>query len=57
MDKYLLKILVCPQSGGSLDYSKETNELICKDSRLAYPIRDNIPVMLVQEARKLSPNE
>ena len=54
MNKYLLDILVCPKSGGKLDYSKETNELICKTSKLAYPIRDNIPIMLIQEASTLS---
>ncbi len=57
MNKYLLDILVCPKSGGKLDYSKEKNELICKTSRLAYPIRDNIPIMLIQEARTLSIDE
>ena len=57
MDKYLLDILVCPKSGGKLNYSKETNELISKDSKLAYPIRDNIPVMLIQEAREITIDE
>ena len=57
MNEYLLEILVCPKSGGKLDYSKETNELICKTSKLAYSIRDGIPVMLVQEARALSADE
>ncbi len=57
MNEYLLKILVCPKSGGKLDYSKETNELICKTSKLAYSIKDGIPVMLVQEARILSADE
>lgn len=57
MNEYLLDILVCPKSGGKLDYSKETNELICKTSGLAYPIRDNIPIMLIQEARTLSIEE
>ncbi|MDG2106349.1 MAG: Trm112 family protein [Gammaproteobacteria bacterium] len=57
MNEYLLEILVCPKSGGKLDYSKETNELICKTSKLAYSIKDGIPVMLVQEARALSADE
>ena len=57
MNEYLLEILVCPKSGGKLDYSKETNELICKASGLAYSIKDGIPVMLIQEARTLSPDE
>ena len=57
MNEYLLEILVCPKSGDKLDYSKETNELICKTSKLAYSIKDGIPVMLVQEARILSADE
>ena len=57
MNEYLLEILVCPKSGGKLDYSKETNELICKTSKLAYSIKDGIPVMLIQEARTLSADE
>jgi uncharacterized protein YbaR (Trm112 family) len=57
MNDYLLEILVFPKSGDKLDYSKETNELVCKTSKLAYPIRDGIPIMLVQEARALSANE
>ena len=57
MNEYLLEILVCPKSGDKLDYSKETNELVCKTSKLAYSIKDGIPVMLIQEARTLSPDE
>ena len=57
LNEYLLEILVCPKSGGKLDYSKETNELICKASGLAYSIKDGIPVMLIQEARTLSADE
>ena len=57
MNDYLLEILVCPKSGDKLDYSKETNELVCKTSKLAYPIKDGIPIMLVQEARVLSADE
>tara|TARA_X000000368_G_C22491489_1_gene476541 strand:- start:367 stop:534 length:168 start_codon:yes stop_codon:yes gene_type:complete len=53
MNEYLLNILVCPKSGDPLEYSKDTNELICKKSRLAYPIRNNIPVLLIDEARKI----
>ena len=51
MNKYLLKILVCPKSGNPLEYSSDTNELICKESRLAYPIRNSIPILLIEEAR------
>ena len=57
MNEYLLEILVCPKSGNKLKYSKETNELICKTSGLAYSIKDGIPIMLVQEARTLSTDE
>jgi len=53
MDKKLLDILVCPICKGKLEYNKEDNELICKFDKLAYPIRDDIPVMLEEEARSL----
>ncbi|MCW8929689.1 MAG: Trm112 family protein [Gammaproteobacteria bacterium] len=53
MDKKLLDILACPVCKGELDYSKESNELICKKDKLAFPIRDDIPVMLESEARSL----
>lgn len=54
MDKFLLDILVCPLCKGKLIYNKTAAELICKFDRLAYPIRDDIPVMLESEARKLT---
>lgn len=57
MDRKLLDILVCPLCKGPLVYDKERQELICKADRLAYPIRDDIPVMLEEEARELSPEE
>ncbi len=57
MDKKLLEILVCPVCKGSLIYNKEQQELLCKADRLAYPIRDDIPVMLEDEARRLSLEE
>lgn len=57
MDKKLLEILVCPLCKGALVYNKESQELICKADRLAYPVRDDIPVMLEEEARPLSPDE
>lgn len=57
MDKKLLEILVCPICKGPLVYKKDQAELICKADRLAYPIRDDIPVMLEQEARQLTPDE
>ncbi|HSH97874.1 MAG: Trm112 family protein [Methylophilaceae bacterium] len=57
MDKKLLQILVCPVTKGPLIYKKETQELISRSARLAYPIRDGIPVMLEDEARKLAAEE
>jgi len=53
IDKKLLGILVCPVSKKSLSLNEETNELICEESGLAYPIKDGIPVMLPEEARKI----
>ncbi|MHB8404360.1 MAG: Trm112 family protein [Gammaproteobacteria bacterium] len=57
MDAKLLEILVCPVCKSPLLYRKTENELICKADRLAYPIRDGIPVMLEEEARELKPGE
>lgn len=57
MDAKLLEILVCPLCKGPLVYHKTENELICKPDRLAYPVRDGIPVMLQEEARELSTDE
>lgn len=57
IDKKLLDILVCPVSKAPLEYNKESEELICYASGLAYPIRDGIPVMLEEEARELSAEE
>ena len=57
MDKKLLDILVCPLCKGPLGYDKKQAELICRADRLAYPIRDDIPVMLEDEARKLTDEE
>mgnify|MGYP001600777402 FL=1 len=57
MDAKLLEILVCPLCKGPLVYKKAEGELICKPCRLAYPVRDDIPVMLEDEARKLDPLE
>lgn len=57
MDKKLLEILVCPLCKSELIYRSEAQELICKADRLAFPIRDSIPVMLETEARKLSLEE
>jgi uncharacterized protein YbaR (Trm112 family) len=57
MDKFLLDILVCPKSGHALIYVDKTNELVCKESMLAYPIKNDIPILLVDEARPLKPEE
>ncbi len=54
MDKKLLDLLACPVCKGTLRYRKDPEELICRGDRLAYPVRDGIPVMLVEEARELS---
>lgn len=57
MDSKLLQLLVCPVTKGPLVFDKQKNELISKSARLAYPIRDGIPVMLEEEARKLEEHE
>jgi len=57
VDKKLLDILVCPVCKGPLVFKKAEQELICKADRLAYPIRDDIPVMLEEEARRLGEEE
>ena len=57
VDPKLLEILVCPVTKGPLVYDRQRQELISKSARLAYPIRDGIPVMLEEEARKLDPAE
>ncbi|ACS58338.1 Trm112 family protein [Rhizobium ruizarguesonis] len=53
VDPKLLDLLVCPLSKGRLSYDREQNELVSEKARLAYPIRDGIPIMLVSEARRL----
>ena len=57
MDSKLLDILVCPVCKGPLLYRKPEQELVCKADRLGFPIRDGIPVMLEDEARRLEPSE
>jgi len=54
VDPKLLEILVCPLTKGPLRYDAEKQELVSKQANLAYPIRDGIPIMLVDEARKLN---
>ena len=57
IDSKLLELLVCPVSKASLTYKKEADELWCRASGLAFPIRDGIPVMLEEEARELTQSE
>jgi uncharacterized protein YbaR (Trm112 family) len=57
MDKKLLELLVCPVTKGSLTYQAQAQELISRSARLAYPVRDGIPVLLEVEARTLSDYE
>ena len=57
MDPKLLEILVCPICKGPLVHRREVKELVCKADRLAFPIKDGIPVMLEEDARKLDPLE
>lgn len=57
MDPRLLELLVCPVTKGPLDLDRQRQELISRSARLAYPIRDGIPVMLEDEARRLTPEE
>lgn len=51
----MLKILACPLCKGRLDYSRKTAELVCRHDRLAYPVRNGVPVLLEMDARKLEP--
>jgi len=53
IDPRLLEILVCPLTKGPLEYDRDANELISRKAGLAYPVRDGIPIMLAEEARKL----
>jgi uncharacterized protein len=57
MDPKLLELLVCPVTKGHLDYDRERQELLSHSARLAYPIRDGIPILLEEEARTLSDEE
>jgi len=57
IDKKLLSILVCPVTKAPVEYDEEKDELLCKASGLAYPVRDGIPVMLESEARQLTADE
>jgi uncharacterized protein YbaR (Trm112 family) len=57
VDPKLLEVLVCPQTRTPLRYDRDKRELISDAARLAYPVRDGVPIMLVQEARELGANE
>jgi uncharacterized protein YbaR (Trm112 family) len=57
MDTRLLDILVCPICKANLDYRKAASELVCKPCKLAFPVRDDIPIMLEDQARRLSGEE
>lgn len=57
IDNTLLEILACPVCKGKLDYRRDADELVCRADRLAYPVRDGVPVMLVEEAREVDPEE
>jgi uncharacterized protein YbaR (Trm112 family) len=57
VDPKLLEILVCPLCKGPLVHRKDAAELVCKADRLAFPVKDGIPVMLEEDARKLAPEE
>ena len=53
IDPKLLEILVCPLTKAPLTFNKETQELVCEQAELAYPIRNGVPIMLIDEARKI----
>lgn len=57
MDSKLLELLVCPVTKGPLQYDRERQELVSRSARLAYPVRDDIPILLENEARTLSDDE
>jgi uncharacterized protein len=57
MDTRLLEILACPVCKGTLQYRREAQVLVCRMDRLAYPVRDDVPVMLAEEARQLAADD
>ena len=57
MDTKLLELLVCPVTKGPLEFDRRKQELVCRGARLAYPVRDGMPVMLETEARALTDEE
>ena len=54
MDKKQIEMMACPECQGKLEYSKDSKELICETCSLAFPVRDGIPVMLIEEARSIA---
>jgi uncharacterized protein len=57
MDTRLLEILACPVCKGTLQYRRDAEVLVCRMDRLAYPVRDDVPVMLAEEARQLAADD
>jgi uncharacterized protein YbaR (Trm112 family) len=57
MDTRLLELIVCPVTKGTLEYQREKQELVSRSARLAYPVRDGIPILIESEARPLSDTE
>ena len=57
IDPKLLEVLICPQTRTALRYDRDKRELISAAARLAYPVRDGVPIMLIDEARELGPDE
>jgi uncharacterized protein YbaR (Trm112 family) len=57
MDTRLLELLVCPVTKGPLEYDREKQEMVSRSARLAYPVRDGIPILLEEQARTLSDEE
>lgn len=57
VDPKLLEVLVCPQTRDPLRYDREKQELVSPRARLAYPVRDGVPILIADEAREMEPNE
>ena len=57
IDPKLLEVMVCPQTRGPLTYDREKQELLSAQARLAYPVRDGVPILIADEARELEPTE
>ena len=57
IDPKLLEVIVCPQTRGPLTYDREKQELVSAQARLAFPVRDGVPILIAEEARELDPTE